>query len=131
MATALKSRHPEQSIAGDLMDSANQIWLASLGAFAKTQEGGSQFIETFIRMSEKMEARARKAVNAQVQFMQGKVEKVKHQASQKLNKLEQVFQDRVTWALNRLGIPTNEDVKGIMKRLEKLDANIKEYSRVH
>ncbi len=131
MATALKSRHSEKSIAGNLMDSANQVWLASLGVFAKTQEGGSQFIQTLIRMGEKMEARTRKAANAQVKFMQVKVDKVKHQASQKLNKLEQVFQDRVTWALSRLGVPTNEDVKGIMKRLENLDANIKEYSRVH
>jgi len=131
MATALTSRHSEKSIASNLVDSANQIWLASLGVFAKTQEGGSQFIQTLIKMGENVETRTRKAVNAQVKFMQGKVEKVKNQASKKLNKLEQVFQDRVTWALSRLGVPTNEDVKGIMKRLEKLDANIKEYSRVH
>lgn len=131
MATALKSKHAETSMAGDLMDSANQMWLAGLGLFAKTEESGSQFIHNIIKMGEDAEARTRKAANAQLKVIQSKVEKAKHQASRRLDKLEQMFQKRVTWALGHLGVPTNKDVKGIMTRLEKLDANIKEYSRVH
>ncbi|HET9044738.1 MAG TPA: phasin family protein, partial [Burkholderiales bacterium] len=41
------------------------------------------------------------------------------------DKLEQVFEDRVARALNRLGVPTNRDIQNLSKRVEELTASVR------
>jgi poly(hydroxyalkanoate) granule-associated protein len=114
--------------AGSIMESATQIWLAGLGAFAKTQQGGGKLFEALVKEGEKIEALTRKATDEMFEQVKGRVEEVRGKASEKLDKLEQAFQDRVARALNRLGVPTNEDVQEISKRLEALSDSIRKLS---
>jgi poly(hydroxyalkanoate) granule-associated protein len=100
-------------------DSAHQIWLAGLGAFAKAQEEGSKFFETLVKEGEEIESRTKKVAEE-------KVEEAKTKTSDTWDKLEQVFEDRVSRALNRLGVPTNDDIKNLSKRMEELNRSIKE-----
>ncbi|OQW91101.1 MAG: hypothetical protein BWK79_17765 [Beggiatoa sp. IS2] len=99
-------------------ESAHQIWLAGLGAFAKAQAEGSKFFETLVKEGEEIESRTRKAA-------EHKVEEAKNRTTETWDKLEQVFEDRVSRTLNRLGVPTNEDVRKLAKRIEELNESIK------
>lgn len=100
-------------------DSANQIWLAGLGAFAKAQEEGSKLFESLVQTGEEIETRTRKAA-------EDKVEAAKNKTTDTWDKLEQVFEERVSRALSRLGVPTNDDIQTLSKKIEELNQNIKD-----
>jgi poly(hydroxyalkanoate) granule-associated protein len=100
-------------------DSANQIWLAGLGAFAKAQDEGSKLFESLVKEGEEIESRTKKAA-------EDKIDIAKNKTSDTWDKLEQVFEERVSRALSRLGVPTNDDIQSLSKRIEELNENIKE-----
>jgi len=126
MATTSKNKSGEKPTASNILDSANQIWLAGLGAFALAQDEGSKLFDTLVKEGEKVEARTRKAADDMVEGVKGKIEEVRGKATEQLDKLEQAFQDRVARALNRLGVPTNEDVQELSKRVEALNESIRQ-----
>jgi poly(hydroxyalkanoate) granule-associated protein len=96
-----------------VLDSAHQIWLAGLGAFSMAQEEGSKLFENLVKQGEQVEKRTRKAAGERLQA-------VTSQTSGTWDKLEQVFEDRVSRSLNRLGVPTKKDVDQLAKRVSEL-----------
>jgi poly(hydroxyalkanoate) granule-associated protein len=96
-----------------IRDSANQIWLAGLGAFAKAQEGGTKLFETLVEEGEKVQKRATKAAG-------DTLTEVKEQATGTWGKLERVFEDRVSQALHGLNVPTKKDVDALSRRVSEL-----------
>jgi predicted flap endonuclease-1-like 5' DNA nuclease len=57
--------------------------------------------------------------------VRGMVEGVRTKATDTLDNLEQLFEERVARALKRLGVPTRDDLQGIAKRLEEINGRIK------
>jgi poly(hydroxyalkanoate) granule-associated protein len=127
MAT-LSIKSSENSMANILLEYSRQIWLAGLGALSRAESEGSKLFETLVKEGEKAEARSKKAAEekaARVQELaQKQAEELGDKASGTWNKLEQVFQDRVARALNRLGVPSHEDVRLLSKQVEALNASI-------
>lgn len=122
MAKRLKGDPDDTQLAQGILNSAHQIWLAGLAAFAKTQEEGGKFFDSLVKEGEKIEARSRKAA-------EGRIEEVRNKTVDTWERLEQVFEDRVSRSLNRLGVPTHEDLKAISKQMEELNKSIKELAR--
>lgn len=131
-----------QELAGDVSDSnlsktvrdsAQKIWLAGLGAFAKAQDEGGKVFEALVKEGKTLEARTRELAQAKVAELTKNVGKAGEQASnratQTWDKLESVFEDRVARALSRLGVPTNKDLQGMTKKLEALTAAVQKRSR--
>ena len=104
-----------------IRDSANQIWLAGLGAFAKAQEGGTKLFETLVQEGEKVQKRATKVAS-------DTITEVKEQATGTWGKLERVFEDRVSQALHGLNVPTKKDVDALSRRVSELTAVTKKLS---
>lgn len=115
------SDHP---LEGNLMDYARQIWLAGLGAFAKAEQEGSRWFETLVKRGEEVEIQFRKTAEGQVNALRSRAEEARDKANDTWNKLEQVFQKRVARALTRLGVPTREDVQGLVQQVEALQNSI-------
>jgi poly(hydroxyalkanoate) granule-associated protein len=109
----------------NMLDVARQIWLAGLGAFAKAEEEGSRLFESLVKEGEKVESRTRKVAEETMEGMKDKVEKVRGKATDTWDGIEQVFEDRVARVLNRLGVPTNDDVQELTKRVEELNQTVK------
>jgi poly(hydroxyalkanoate) granule-associated protein len=107
------------------VDSARQIWLAGLGAFSKAEEEGGKLFESLVKEGEEVEARTRKTAEEKVEEVKGKMKEVKDKVSDTWDDLEQVFEDRVARVLNRLGVPTNDDVQELSKRVEELHESVK------
>lgn len=124
MATSSKKEIKERQLVDNIIESANQIWLAGLGAFAKTQEEGSKLFESLVKEGEQVEDRTKKAASDKMEEMKDRMEEMKGKASEQLDKLEQAFQERVARALNRLGVPTNDDIQELAKRVEALNESI-------
>jgi poly(hydroxyalkanoate) granule-associated protein len=105
-------------------DSAQQIWLAGLGAFAKTQEEGTKVFDVLVKEGMALQKRTVKMTEAKMGEMTGKVTSVTGDltktATGTWDKLESVFEERVARSLNRLGVPTNKDIQALTKRVEEL-----------
>ncbi|HTS52341.1 MAG TPA: phasin family protein [Burkholderiales bacterium] len=119
MAQKLKETADDGKIAQYVMNSAHQIWLAGLGAFAKAQAEGTKLFESLVKEGEAVQARAGKAANAQFAQMS-------KSASGAWDKLEQVFEERVSRSLNRLGVPTYNDIQALTKHVNELNASVQQ-----
>ncbi len=128
MVTTAKSKPSEKQLATSIIDSASQIWLAGLGAFATTQEEGGRLFEILVKEGEELEAATKKVADDLFEEVKSKVDAVRSKATDKLDKLEQAFQDRVARALSRLSVPTNNDIQTIARRLEALNDSLRELS---
>jgi poly(hydroxyalkanoate) granule-associated protein len=110
----------EQQIAKQVMESAQQIWLAGLGAFSKTQVEGKKVFETLVKQGEALESRTRHVAEATMETARDQATKTFEAASGKFDKLEQVFEARVHKSLNRLGVLTSKDVEALSNQVAEL-----------
>ena len=124
MATVALKSIVETPIIANIRESANRIWLAGLGAYAKTQEEGEKLFQSLVKEGEKVEKQARKAAEARLEEAKSKVVEFRGKASQQFDRLEELFQERVAQVLNRLGVPTQEDIQELTKRVEALNESI-------
>jgi poly(hydroxyalkanoate) granule-associated protein len=118
----LKSVGMDSQLSATIRDSAQQIWLAGLGAFAKAQEEGNKVFDALIREGEAIQKKTRKVTEDKVTEMAAK-------ATGTWDKLEQVFENRVARSLNSLGVPTKDDVAQLAKRVAELKAEVEKLNR--
>ncbi len=102
-------------LAGMIRESATQIWLAGLGAFAKAQEEGGKLFNALVKEGEAVQKRTRKAA-------EDKVAEFRDTATGAWDKLEHVFEQRVAKALHSLNVPTKKDIDHLSKRVAELTA---------
>jgi poly(hydroxyalkanoate) granule-associated protein len=110
----------EQQMAKQVSESAQQIWLAGLGAFSKTQVEGKKVFETLVKQGEALESRTRHVAEATIETARDQASKTMDAASGKFDKLEQVFEARVHKSLNRLGVLTSKDVEALSAQVAEL-----------
>ncbi len=113
----LKSVGKDSQLSATIRESAQQIWLAGLGAFAKAQQEGSKVFDALIREGEAIQQKTRKVTEDKVTEMAAK-------ATGTWDKLEQVFENRVERSLHSLGVPTRDDVAALAKRVAELKAEV-------
>ena len=117
---AIASGLGEQPSAKQVMDSAQQIWLAGLGAFSKAQNEGKKVFETLVRQGQQIEERTRHVAEATIETAREQANKTLELATGKFDKLEQVFENRVHSSLNRLGVLTSKDVDALSQQVAEL-----------
>ena len=103
----------EMQFAARIRESANQIWLAGLGAFSKAQQEGLKMFETLVEEGEKVQEKTKAAADE-------RLEEGRAKATGAWDKLEQVFEDRVERALHRLNVPSRKDVDVLTQRIAEL-----------
>jgi len=118
----------DNQLAAAIKESAQQIWLAGLGAFAKTQEEGQKVFQALVKEGTGIQKRTVKMTEERMGDIGGRFAKVAGQFQKQANgtwdKLETVFEERVDRALTRLGVPTRKDVAALTKRVEELTAEV-------
>ena len=86
-----------------ITESAQQIWLAGMGAFNRAQAEGGKLFESLVRDGLSLEQTARKLAgnraNVVRDVVEGRVGQARERAVDTWDKLEKVFEDRVQRAL--------------------------------
>lgn len=118
--TAMASNLGEQPSAKQVMESAQQIWLAGLGAFSKAQNEGKKVFDTLVKQGEQLEQTTRHVAEATIETAKEQAAKTIEMASGKFDKLEQVFENRVHNSLNRLGVLTSKDIEALSQQVAEL-----------
>jgi poly(hydroxyalkanoate) granule-associated protein len=116
----------EKQFANSIMESTHQIWLAGLGAFSIAQDEGGRLFDKLVAEGKTVEKKTRRVVDDKSDDVKDTVDGVREKAEKNWDKLEQLFQDRVAKALNRLGVPTRDDLKELMARVSDLSEAVKE-----
>ena len=77
--------------------------------------------ETLVREGLNLQSKTKAMAEERIGDVSGKVNEVKSQissrATESWDKLEQVFEDRVSRALERLGVPTRKDVQALIRHM--------------
>jgi len=124
---AAAAKHPVEG--KSIMESAQHIWLAGLGAFAKAQEEGGKLFEALVREGSSLEQKTRKIATGTAGDVRNAVEtgvsQVRERTQETWDRLEQVFETRVSKALNKLGVPGRKDLDELMRRVDELNQQVR------
>jgi poly(hydroxyalkanoate) granule-associated protein len=116
-------------LAQSVKDSAQQIWLAGLGAFSKAQAEGGKVFETLVKdgmgLQRKTQAAAEEKISEATSKMTSMANGITSKATGQWDKLENIFEDRVAKALSKMGMPTAKEVQALAKRVDELSAQLK------
>lgn len=111
-----------------VIDSAQQIWLAGLGALTKAREDGTKLFENLVKEGLNLEAATRKIATGKVDEVRGAVEtgvsQVRERTQETWDRLEQVFESRVSRALGKLGVPGRKELDELLKRVDELNRQV-------
>lgn len=117
--------NPATALGGTVKDSAQQILQAGLGAFAKAQVEGAKALETFVKDSATIQRKTKAVAEGKISEATTKVthmaNDISKQASGQWDKLENIFEERVAKALNKLGVPSAKDVSALIERIDALN----------
>ncbi len=119
-------------LSGTVKESAQQIWLAGLGAFAKAQEEGGKVFDSLVKegmsIQRKTQAAAEEKISEATSRMANMATDISSKASGQWDKLENIFEERVSRALNKLGVPSSKDIDVLIDRIDELNRSVAKLS---
>ncbi len=124
------------TVLADVKVYARKVWLAGLGAYAKAGAEGNGYFKELVKAGEGIEKQGKKlvdkqfgAANSQLSSVKSSVAEVKGKVEVQLDKIEKAFDARVAVALNRLGIPSRQDVEALSAKLDELNVLLEQVAR--
>ncbi len=129
---ASAAKQPPVQLTGTVKDSAQQIWLAGLGAFTKAQSEGGKVFEALVKeglaIQRKTQAAAEEKITEATSKMANMATGITSKATGQWDKLENIFEDRVAKALSKLGVPSAKDVDALIARIDELNKSVQKLS---
>ena len=127
-AAAGAGRLFDSALAGQVKESAHQIWLAGMGAFSRAQAEGTKVFETLVQEGTSLQKKTQSAAEGKISEVTSKMTNmagdVQAKAGQHWDKLESIFEERTSKALNKLGVPSAKDVAALVARIDALNAKV-------
>lgn len=128
MAKKLKELAQDSELTDAVRNSAQQIWQAGLGAFAKAQQEGGRVFSKLVKEGSAFQQRAEEKAAGVGGTFSDTVSKIADgvgkQASGSWDKLEQVFEERVARALATIGVPTQGEIAALHERIDQLSRQV-------
>lgn len=118
-----------ERLSKSLSESAQQIWLAGVGAFGRAQAEGTKLFEGLVKEGLNLEKTARNFAGGGAEVVRDAVEarvgQARERATDTWDRLEKVFEDRVQRALVKLGVPGRDDLRELSKRVDALTTELR------
>ncbi len=129
---AKKAQKAKTVYAAPVVNSAKDIFFAGLGVFSVAQQEGGKLIGQGTRLFDKLVSEGARLEKKSINYAENtvgeiktdvekKLEGVRQQANENWDHLGNIFDGRVSGALERLGIPTSRDI-------DKLSGHVKDMS---
>jgi poly(hydroxyalkanoate) granule-associated protein len=112
---------PDDDAARAFADSAQRIWLAGLGAFERARTEGPRMFDALVDQGKALGGRAREAADQALRNMRDSASG----ATQGFDRLEQVFQERVSRSLGRMGVLTRAEVSDLSQQVRELTDEVR------
>ncbi|MBW8875056.1 MAG: phasin family protein [Acidobacteria bacterium] len=114
----------EKNVQDELKDSVHRIWLAGLGALAAAEEEGSKLFSRLVDRGRDVEAKGKVEVDKVNEKVRVEVDKAKAKAESAFENWGDKLDEKLSSALNRLGVPTRDEIRNLTLRVEELNAKI-------
>ena len=123
-----KQDNPAAEAADRVRESAQQIWLAGLGAFAKAQQEGGKVFEALVQdgvnLQRKTQAVAQERMAEATERISELAGGLSAKAGQQWGRLESIFEERVARAMGGLGVPSASELQSLGQRVQALEAQV-------
>ena len=135
MAAKKQTEKSTLYIADAVRDSAEEIWMAGLGAFSKAQREGNKVFDLLVTEGKQLQGKF-KGVADNVsgklsdRLAEKRVAELTDKAVAGWNKLGQAFEDGTSEALGRIGVATKKDTDALSRRVAKLATELEKMKRV-
>ena len=125
--SAAKARKPavDKQLGQAVTQSAHKIWLAGLGAFSRARSEGDKLFDLLVEQGKVLRSRSGKAADQAMKTVRSQADSTLSNAQGKWDKLEQVFEDRVSRSLTRLGVLTSKDVDDLARQVSDLNDSVR------
>ncbi len=118
----------DSALASSVKESAQQIWLAGMGAFAKAQAEGKQVFDALVKEGANLQKRTQSVAEERFSDVTNKMtsmaDDVTAKAGKQWDKLESIFEERTARAMKKLGVPSAKDVEALKERIDALSAQV-------
>lgn len=118
-----------ERLSRSLSESAQQIWLAGVGAFGRAQAEGTKLFEGLVREGQNLERTARRFADGRADLVreavEARVDQARERATGTWERLEHAFEERVHGAMVKLGVPVREDFHDLSRRVDALTAELR------
>ena len=115
----------DKQLAQAVSQSAQKIWLAGLGAFARARTEGDKLFDLLVEQGKVIRSKSGRAADQAMKKVRTQADATLTTAQGKWDKLEQVFEDRVSRSLNRLGVLTSKDVDELARQVSELNQSVR------
>jgi poly(hydroxyalkanoate) granule-associated protein len=133
--SARRSSAPTAMTIADVRGSAREIWLAGIGAMAVAEEESSKLFSTLVKKGTAYETRNRQrvdqALTGLVDLRQDAMQNIssagtslRRTAGRTLERVESTIDAGVASALDRLGVPTRNEIHALTQKVERLTATL-------
>jgi len=116
----------EKNVHDEIKDSVHRIWLAGLGALAAAEQEGSKLFSKLVERGRDVEAKGKVEVDKAGERFKSEFEKAKTKAETAFEGWGEKFDEKLTSALHRLGVPTREEIRTLTQRVEELNAKVEQ-----
>ena len=120
-------------------DTAREVWMAGIGALSSVEEMGQEMFDGLVKKGEKWEQESRKrltsAASGAAKAASGAAEGARTTAgglglspgewSERVEQqVQRVVEDAVEGVLHRIGVPTHEEVRDLIRRVDALSGKV-------
>ncbi len=106
-----------KNLQDELRESAHRIWLAGLGALSSAGEEGTKMFDRLVDRGRDYETKGRDEARKQFEGAKSTTDELWNTWSGKLD-------EAVTGALNRMGVPSRDEIRTLTQRVEELNAKV-------
>jgi polyhydroxyalkanoate synthesis regulator phasin len=110
---AKSDKQEGKKLQDELKDSAHRIWLAGLGALSAAEEEGSKVFNHLVERGRDLETKGKEQVG-----------EAKKKAEKAWGGVSEKFDETLTDALHRLGVPTRDEIRTLTEKVEALTAKV-------
>ena len=128
----MNTKQVKESVKNAVLASLGVVSIAQKEAtkvYGSVSKEANKFYSTLLKEGQSLEKKSKKSVNQFTTQAEGKFNNFKNIATKQFNKIENVFETKVESALNKLDIPTVDDLKGLSTRVETLIKEIKKIEK--
>ncbi|MBT0569783.1 phasin family protein [Curvibacter sp. CHRR-16] len=125
---AKKSPPSSDQFSNTIKESAQQIWQAGLGAFARAQAEGNKAFESLVKEGMHLQRKTQQVTEERLSEVTARMSSmasdISNRSTGQWDKLESIFEDRVARALQRLGMPSVQQLQALQERIEALEKTV-------
>lgn len=134
MAAKKMTEKLKLNLADAVRDSAEEIWMAGLGAFSKAQREGNKVFDLLVSEGKQLQSKVKGVadnVSGKVadKLAENRVAELTDKAVAGWDKFGQVLEDRTSEALGRFGVATKKDTDALSRRVAKLATELEKMRR--